>query len=140
MKKNKVLLLGLLVLPLLASCTETVIHPRLSYPGDPVEQKEQYEEEKNMTVNFYLDYSHSEEPIYSMKWYMLKPIGEEPAEAKAALEANKDQHDELYPDFIGWSEYSSSIDESKLWDFATDYKQSNILNLYGIWVNKGGAN
>ena len=139
MKKNKVLLLGLLVLPLLSACSESIINLHRPYPGDPIEQKEQYEEEKNMTVYFYLDYSHSEEPIYSMKWYMLKPIGEEPAEAKAALEANKDKHDELYPDFIGWSEYSSSIDESKLWGFATDYKQSNILNLYGIWVNKGGA-
>ena len=140
MKKNKILLLGLLVLPLLASCSETIIKPKRSYPGDPIEQKEQYEEEKNMTVYFFLDYSHSEEPIYSMKWYMLKPLGEEPAEAKAALNDNVGNHDELYPDFLGWSEYSSSIDESKLWNFEKDYKQSNILNLYGIWVKKGAAN
>ena len=140
MKKNRLLLLGLLVMPLLASCTETIIYPKRSYPeeGDPIENKENYEE-FNMIVNFYLDYSHSEEPIYSMKWYMLKPIGEEPAEAAAALEENADKHDELYPDFLGWSEYSSSMDESKLWNFATDYKQSNILSLYGIWVNKGGV-
>ena len=137
MKKNRLLLLGLLVMPLLASCTETIIYPKRSYPGDPIEHKQEYEEEKNMTVNFYLDYSHSEEPIYSMKWYMLKPIGEEPAEAKAALQANIAEHDELYPKFLGWSEYSSSIDESKLWNFATDYKQSNILSLYGIWVSEG---
>ena len=139
MKKSRLILASLLALPLLAACNETIIRPKRSYPGDPVEQKASYEEEKNMTVYFYLDYSHSEEPIYSMKWYMLKPLESEPAEAKAALEANKDKHDELYPDFLGWSEYSSSIDESKLWDFAKDYKQSNILNLYGIWVNKGGA-
>ena len=139
MKKSKLFLVSLLALPLLTSCTESIINLHRAYPGDPVEQKEQYEEEKNMTVNFYLDYSHSEEPIYTMKWYMLKPLGEEPAGAKKALEDNKDKHDELYPDFLGWSEYSSSLDESKLWNFATDYKQSNILNLYGIWVNKGGA-
>ena len=138
MKKNKALLLGLLVLPLLASCSEMIIYPSRSYPaeGDPIENKENYEE-FNMTVNFYLDFSHSEEPIYSMDWYMLKPLEFEPEEAKAALEANKEDHDELYPDFIGWSEYSSSLDESKLWNFATDYKQSNILSLYGIWVSKG---
>lgn len=137
MKKNRLLLLGLLVMPLLASCTETVINLNRPYPGDPIEHKQEYEEEKNMTVNFYLDYSHSEEPIYTMKWYMLKPIGEEPAEAKVALQAHLAEHDELYPDFLGWSEYSSSLDESKLWNFETDYKQSNILSLYGIWVNKG---
>ena len=140
MKKSKLFLVSLLALPLLSACTETIIYPKRSYPGDPVEEKTKYEEEQNMTVNFYLDYSHSEEPIYSMRWYMLKPIGEVPAEANAALEANQNKHDELYPDFLGWSEYSSSIDESKLWNFETDYKQSNILNLYGIWVKKGGAN
>ena len=72
-----------------------------------------------------------------MKWYMLKPIGEEPAEAKAALQAHLAEHDELYPTFLGWSEYSSSLDKSKLWNFETDYKQSNILSLYGIWVSEG---
>ena len=139
MKKSKLFLVSLLVLPLLSACTETIINLGRQYPGDPIEEKTKYEEEQNMTVNFYLDYSHSEEPIYSMRWYMLKPIGEEPAEAKAALEENKDKHDELYPDFLGWSEYSSSMDKSKLWKFETDYKQSNILNLYGIWVNKEGV-
>ena len=136
MKKNKILVLGLLVLPLLASCTETIIKQRRPYPGDPIEEKEKYEE-YNMTVNFYLDYSHSEEPIYSMRWYMLKPLGEEPADAKKALEDNKKDHDPLYPTFLGWSEYSSSIDEEKIWDFEKDYKQSNILSLYGIWVSSG---
>lgn len=135
MKKNKALLLGLLVLPLLAGCTETIIKPKRSYPGDPVEEKEKFEE-FNMTVNFYLDYSHSEEPIYSERWYMLKPLSEEIKEgALAAIEANKDKADPLYPEFLCFSEYSSSIDDSKAWNFETDYKQSNILNLYGIWVN-----
>ena len=138
MKKNRLLLLGLLVMPLLASCSEMIIYPKRSYPaeGDPIENKENYEE-FNMTVNFYLDYSHSEEPIYSMDWYMLKPLGQEPEEAKAALLAKTSEHDELYPTFIGWSEYSSSLDESKLWNFEKDYKQSNILSLYGIWVSEG---
>ena len=138
MKKNRLLLLGLLIMPLLASCTERIIYPKRSYPaeGDPIENKENYED-FNMIVNFYLDYSHSEEPIYTMDWYMLKPLEKEPEEAKVALEAHKAEHDELYPTFIGWSEYSSSLDDSKLWNFEKDYKQSNILSLYGIWVNKG---
>lgn len=138
MKKSKLLLLGLLVMPLLASCTETIIYPKRSYPseGDPVENKDEYEE-FNMIVNFYLDYSHSDKPIYSMDWYMLKPLGKEPEEAKVALQEKTSEHDELYPKFIGWSEYSSAMDESKLWNFEKDYKQSNILSLYGIWVSEG---
>ena len=44
MKKNRLLLLGLLVMPLLASCTETIIYPKRSYPGDPIEHKQEYEE------------------------------------------------------------------------------------------------
>ena len=160
MKKNKILLLGLLVAPLLSSCTETIVYPKRSYPaeGDPIENKE-INEEYNMRVYFFLDYSHSidpekedlekldadyvqndpSKPIYVMQWYMLKPLGEEPAEAKARLQAASSEHDPLYPKFIGWSEYSSSVDESKLWNFETDYKQSNILRLYAIWVSEGGA-
>ena len=137
MKKSKFLLLGLLVLPLLASCKETIVKPRRSYPGDPIEEKEKFDE-KNMTVNFYLDYSHSEEPAYSMRWYMLKPLESEPEEAKKAVQAaiTNGDIDPLYPAFLGWSEYSSSIDGSRLWNFETDYKQSNILNLYGIWASE----
>ena len=140
MKKNRLLLLGLLVMPLLASCNEMIIYPKRSYPeeGDPIENKENYEE-FNMIVNFYLDYSHSEEPIYTMDWYMLKPLEKEPEDARKALVENLPEHDALYPKFIGWSEYSSCLDETKLWNFEKDYKQSNILSLYGIWVNEGEA-
>ena len=157
MKKSKLFLVSLLVLPLLSACTETIINLGRQYPGDPIEEKTKYEEEKNMTVYFYLDFSHSEEvrdetypvssaknyePIHTMKWYMLKPLEKCPQEALDAVEAAKaaGRIDPLYPDFLGWSEYSSSMDESKLWNFETDYKQSNILKLYGVWVNKGGAN
>ena len=134
MKKSKLFIIGLLAVPLLSACNTTIIKPTRSFPGDIVEEKEKFEE-YNMTVNFYLDYSHSEEPIYSMRWFMLKPLESEPEEAKKALQDHLSEHDELYPTFLGWSEYSSSIDKSKLWNFATDYKQSNILSLYGIWVS-----
>ena len=127
MMKRKLLLL--LTLPLLVSCSGSSIYtPKFPYPGeDPVIK------EDDMTVNFYLDYTHSDEPIYSMRWYMLEPLGECPVEAKLT-DANAP--DPLYPIFIGYSEFSSSIDEDHIWNFATDYKQSNILNLYGIWVAK----
>lgn len=124
---KKKLLLTILVLPLLASCSGSeTYNPRFAYPGeDP--------KEFDMTVNFYLDYSHSDEPLYTMRWYQLEPLGECPTEAK--LDDSK-AADPLYPTFIGYSEYPSAIDEDLIWNFATDYKQYNVLNLYGIWVAK----
>lgn len=126
--RSKTLLLALM-LPLLAGCSITkVFKPKTPYPGeDPVVKEE------DLTVNFYLDYSHSDEPLYSMRWYQLEPLGECPAEA---VLTNADAPDELYPEFIGYSEYSSSLDEDHIWNFATDYKQGNILNLYGIWISR----
>ncbi len=137
--KKKLFLLPLLVLPLLvAGCKTMTYTPRVPYPGipedpgtgpggdDPGEPIE-----KNMVVNFYLNYSNSDTPIYTMEWWSLKALGECPEEA---ILTDADAPDPLYPKFLGYSEYPSSIDESHLWDFANDYKQSNILNLYGIWV------
>ena len=149
MKKNKVLFIGLLMVPLLSACNMTIITPSRSFPGDIVENKETFNE-TNMTVNFYVDYSRSDdsiEPIYSVRWYMLKPLSEEiKNNAYAAIEACKvstdpmKKPDPLYPKFLGFSEYSSSLDDSKLWKWETEYKQSNILKLYGIWVSEEGVN
>lgn len=146
-KMKKKLLLTILVLPLLAACSGSEMYtPRFAYPGeDP--------KEFDMTVNFYLDYSHSTElqwvevensdgtksmvlkdveaPFFSMKWYMLEPLGECPAEA--VLDDSK-AADPLFSKFLGYSEYPTAIDEDLIWDFSKDYKQSNVLNLYGIWV------
>ena len=155
MKKNKLLLMSLLLIPTLAGCNSYNYIPKTPYPGDPFNQNEgadpaaEEEAEFNMTVYFYLDYAHSEqpkevktddeyvrndvrEPVYVMKWYMLKPLGECPTKAKLT---DADAADPLYGKFLGYSEYPSSIDGSKLWDFKQDYKQSNILSLYGIWVS-----
>ena len=156
MKKSKLFLMSLLLIPALAACNNAIYDPKLPYPGDPFNHNEgadsglpDIDAEFNMTVYFYLDYSHSEapksydpdqeyvqtnpnEPVYVMKWYMLKPLGECPEQAKLT---SADAADPLYTKFLGYSEYPSSVDGSKLWDFKQDYKQFNILNLYGIWVS-----
>lgn len=133
MKKSKLFLISLVALPLLVACSSETFKPTHEYPGDPLS-----EPEPNMTVNFYLNYSNSEEsgqygPRYSMKWFMLSPLETIPEEAKLT---NADAPDPLYPKFLGYSEFPTCLDESRLWNFATDVKQSNILNLYGIWVSE----
>ena len=142
MKKSKLFLMSLLLIPALAACNNYVYDPGedMPYPGDPFNQNEgadpalpDIDAEFNMTVYFYLDYSHSDEPLYEMRWYMLAPLEKIPDEAK--LE-DKDAPDPLYWKFLGYSEYPTCLDESKLWNFETDYKLSNVLKLYGIWVNR----
>ena len=137
MKKTKYILLAFL-LTFLVGCSGTTYTPKVPYPGIPEDpgtgpggDDPSEPIEKNMVVNFYLNYTNSEEPIYSMEWWSLKPLGECPQEA---VLTSADAPDPLYPKFLGYSEYPSSIDASHLWDFANDYKQSNTLNLYGIWV------
>lgn len=140
--KKKFFILSLIILPVLAACSLTeTITPTHEYPGDPFAPGGGGEDgedggdidtsEFNMTVNFYLNYSNSDTPLYSMRWYMLKPLGAEPAEAKITADMAPDP---LYPNYLGYSEYSSSLDASLLWNFETDFKQGNVLNLYGIWV------
>jgi hypothetical protein len=143
MMKKKLFLLSLITLPLFVSCNfSETITPTHEYPGDPFagggsEQGGEQggggaDEEVNMTVNFYLNNSNSDTPLYSMRWYMLKPLGSLPEQAKIT---DAMAPDPLYPHFIGYSEYPSSLDESHIWNFETDYKQGNVLSLYGIWVS-----
>ena len=150
MKNKKLFVLGLALLPLMIACaSEAIYNPSYDWPGDPINGEKpgggggqgdsqgeggdtEEDEEKNMTVYFYLDYSHSETPIYKMRWYMLRPLGECPNDA---ILTDADAADPLYSQFLGYSEYPSSIDDAHIWNFETDYKQSNILNLYGIWVS-----
>ena len=138
---KKVFLLPLLTISLLiAGCNGAeAYNPKIPYPGipevtppDDSEGGGDLPEEFNMVVYFYLDYSHSDTPIYQMDWYSLTPLRSCPEQA---VLTDADAPDPLYPHFLGYSEYPSSIDEEHLWNFETDYKQSNILSLYGIWVS-----
>lgn len=88
--------------------------------------------DKLATFRFYLDYSHSDKPLYTMKWYINVPLGECPEEALITEDMATDP---LYPHFLGYSRYSSSNDESLLWDFTSDVATGQTaVELYGIWV------
>ncbi len=132
-----------MILPMLmAGCNSQSYTPKVPYPGIPDDPGggggggggggEDDPGEPNMVVNFYLNYSNSDVPLYTMDWYSLKPLGSCPEQAQLT---DADAPDPRYPHFLGYSEYPSSIDESHIWNFAEDYKQSNTLNLYGIWVS-----
>ena len=101
---------------------------------EPTPTEEEWpEENKTQVYNFYLDYNNVDTPFYTLEWWPYRPLGECP---KEAIPTAEDCFDELFPVFLGYSQYPSSIDDSKLWNFATDYKVNRIVNLYGIWVAK----
>lgn len=128
MKKTLVFLLSALFL--LGACNKSSGDGGKTDPVDPVDPDPgRY---KDATFKFYLDYSHSDEPILTFKWYVGEPLQVCPEEAKLT---NADAADPLYPTFLGYSTHSSSNDETYLWDFAKDCatSQSAVL-LYGIWV------
>ena len=87
----------------------------------------------NQTYYFHLDYSHSEnnDAVAKIQWWRGYPLGEVPEKCKLTSE---NASDPLFPVFLGWSEYSSSLDDSLLWNFKTDFKQTQTVHLYGIWV------
>ena len=136
--KKKLLLLATLI-PLISGCTfsHTYSGP-VAYPAEelPAEEKQ-----TNMIVEFYYDYSHAyyniktgeSDAFYTMRWYSLTPLGTIPEQA---VLTDADAKDPLYPTFLGYSAVSTCMDESLIWDFATDTYESNILRLYGVWVSK----
>lgn len=136
---NKKLMLLATLIPLISGCTfSTNYRGAVVYPDEPLPAEEK---ETNMTVKFYYDFSHSyynintgeDEAFFEMKWYSLTPLGTIPAEA---VLTDGDAKDPLFPNFLGYSAVSTCMDESLLWDFATDVEESNILRLYGVWVQK----
>ena len=141
--KKKLLVLPLILLTAsMLGCKTQTYNPGVPYPGIPDYPSpgggggggdEPLPSEFNMVVNFYLNYSNSITPIYTMDWYSLIPLETLP---QGAALTDADAPDPYYPHFIGYSQYPTAIDESKLWNFAEDTYSSNELNLYGIWVRQ----
>ena len=118
----------------------------LEYKWDADKQEYVCISEKNTKINFYFDNTQTTDeegkdaPIFTIKWYMLKPLGDCPVEIntleKVIALGNKKgfTSKETYPTFIGWSFYSTCLDEEQLWNFETDYRQQAVTAIYGIWV------
>lgn len=102
--------------------------------------------EYTTTINFYFDNTQTTDedgndaPIFTLRWYLLKPIGEIPEEINTTAKvvalgaALGFASTEAFPTFIGFSAYSTCLDEDQLWNYETDYRQQAVTNLYGIWV------
>ena len=93
------------------------------------------DEDKNVEVNFYIDYNNISTPIKTFKWYHNMPLStcpDVPANPSAS-----DARDPAFTKFLGWSTHTIIDDTSDLWNMATDSVDSAtfILNLYGIWVS-----
>lgn len=104
--------------------------------------------EYNTTIKFYFDNTQTTDskgndcPIYTMKWYMMKPLGSCPEEvdsaeevlalgAKFGFEPVQD-----FVNFLGFSFYSTALgDPAHMWNFKSDIKQQAVTCLYGIWVD-----
>ena len=87
----------------------------------------------NQTYYFCLDYSHSDTPLYTMRWYRGKPLGKMPDEIKDI--DSDDAADPLFPIFLGWSSHTSSIDDSHLWDWENDFSNDKEVYICGIWIS-----
>lgn len=142
MKKKLFVLPLVLLTAVMLGCKSQTYNPGVPYPGIPDypspgggggEGDDPLPTEFNMVVNFYLNYSNSITPIYTMDWYSLIPLETLPQDA---VLTDADAPDPYYPHFIGYSQYPTAMDESKLWNFAEDTYSSNELNLYGIWVRE----
>ena len=139
MKKTVLLMLSLVSIFAMTGCFKNNKNNNKS--SDNVSSESEDEEsisidpsrEKDQVYYFYLDYSHSDEPYFTMEWYTLVPLGKCPEEC---MLTEKDASDPLFPHFLCWSEYSSSIDDSHAWNFKKDYKAAKEVKLYGIWVSE----
>jgi len=110
--------------------------------------------EYNTTIKFYFDNTQTTDalgfdcPILTVKWFMMKPLGECPEEvnsvekvlalgAKFGFAPIQD-----FTNFVGFSFYSTALGFNKydgkagsMWDFKHDIKQQAVTCLYGIWVD-----
>ena len=161
MKKN-ILLLLLAGLFLAGCASESVYTPKNGGKYVPFEEEEDEEEAEDDTVTctyqFFFSYSHTTmyDEVYKKdvscpilvlrEKEMFKPLGSVPeevntkekvialAKAKGYPEASLDT--ETFSKFLGFSYNTVCLDESGLWDFASDTKQQAIISLYGIWVSE----
>lgn len=113
-----------------------------------LEQYELIEGQENTTIKFYFDYNQTTDslgndcPIYTLKWFMMKPLGQCPEAidskdkvlalgAKFGFAPIQD-----FTNFLGFSFYSSCLgDAQHMWNYQSDIKQQAVTCLFGIWVD-----
>ena len=116
-------------------------------------------EQTDTIINFYFDAAQTtrfvdsdvfmdqvDAPIYSLRWYKLKPILSFGMNEEIVANLNDQDyvesigavygfHKQEGTHLIGWSLYPTCLgDYEHLWNFSKDYKQQAITALYGVWV------
>ena len=132
MKKISLLFLPLCML-LLSGCQTGTDKPQSSNDDSDSISLPDEDTEKKQTYKFFLDYSHSDEVFYTMKWWNGYPLVTCPEPCQLTSE---DAPDEAFPIFLGWSKNSISVDGEGLWNFATDTSMNREVILYGIWASE----
>lgn len=101
-----------------------------------VEVSEGEDEDKDVTVYFFLDYNNVDDEdttgtklVAKFKWYQNVPLKEAPIPANPTQSA-----DPAFPYFVGWSAHTIIDSKADLWDMEKDVVSGSYhLNLYGIW-------
>lgn len=107
--------------------------------------------ETDTVINFFFDsnQTHSvingvqvETPIYTMDWFMMKPMGQCPREIDTEAEVLEIgrmfgfEPRQGFNHFLGFSVYPSCVgDTEHMWDYKKDIRQQAVTNLYGVWVD-----
>lgn len=138
MKNKKFLLLPALALMLCAcnngsgngsgvsggdqSGNQSTVAPDQSASGDQDSDGTSYDPNKQLRLDFYLDYNHydKENPYYSVFWYYDDPFTKEAIGLTDPDPKKISDLDPFYPNFKGWSRHAVVDEDSYLWKFGQE--------------------
>lgn len=106
--------------------------------------KEVTDEDKDVTIYFFLDYNNVDEEdttgtklLAKFNWYQNVPLASCPDVPKNPTTPS----DPAFPYFVGWSNHTIIDSKDDLWDMEKDIVGSSYhLYLYGIWSDVEGFN
>lgn len=142
-----------------AGKTYVTVDDGFKYVYNPMTNNFELVEQTDTIINFYFDAAQTtsqvdgdlfidqvDAPIYSLRWYKLKPILSFGMNEEIVLSLNNQEYvekvGEIYgfhkqegTHLVGWSLYPTCLgDYEHLWSFSKDYKQQAVTALYGVWV------
>ena len=142
-----------------AGKTYVTVDDGFKYTYNPMTNSFELIEKTDTIINFYFDAAQTtrqvdgdlfidqvDAPIYSLRWYKLKPILSFGMNEEIVLSLNDQEYVEAVGEIygfhkqegthlVGWSLYPTCLgDYEHLWNFSKDFKQQAVTALYGVWV------